>query len=55
MTKSWTTSAGSHKHPGMNELTIRTARRDHFVDITADVQRIVTETGVRDGICTVLS
>jgi secondary thiamine-phosphate synthase enzyme len=37
----------------MNELTIRTARRDQFLDITAEVQRVVAATGVRDGVCTV--
>ncbi len=37
----------------MKELIIRTARRDDFVDITGDVQRIVTEEGVKDGLCTV--
>ena len=37
----------------MNELAIRTARRDHFADITAEVQRSVTDTGIPDGLCTV--
>jgi len=37
----------------MKELIIRTACRDDFVDITGDVQRIVTEEGVKDGLCTV--
>jgi secondary thiamine-phosphate synthase enzyme len=37
----------------MKELTVRTARRDHFVDITAEVQQAVTDLGLKDGLCTV--
>jgi len=37
----------------MKEITVRTARRDHFVDITAEIQQAVTASGARDGLCTV--
>jgi secondary thiamine-phosphate synthase enzyme len=37
----------------MKEITVRTARRDHFVDITAEVQQAVADSGVKDGVCTV--
>jgi secondary thiamine-phosphate synthase enzyme len=37
----------------MKELTVRTVRRDHFVDITAEVQQAVTDLGLKDGLCTV--
>lgn len=37
----------------MNKLAIQTSRRTEFLDITGDVQRFVTESGIQDGICTV--
>jgi len=37
----------------MKELTVRTSRRDEFVDITAEVQQIVAASGIKDGVCTV--
>jgi len=35
------------------EFQVSTARREQFVDITAEVQRAVASSGVRDGICLV--
>lgn len=37
----------------MKELTIRTSRRDQFVNVTSEVQQAVTDSGVKDGVCTV--
>ena len=37
----------------MNELTVRTAEHAQFVEITDQVQRVVTDSGVTEGICTV--
>jgi secondary thiamine-phosphate synthase enzyme len=37
----------------MKELTVRTARRDQFVDITAEVQQAVADLGLKDGLATV--
>ncbi|HUI05440.1 MAG TPA: secondary thiamine-phosphate synthase enzyme YjbQ [Verrucomicrobiae bacterium] len=37
----------------MTELTVRTAQHSEFVEITDEVQRVVTESGVTEGICTV--
>lgn len=37
----------------MKELTFRTSQRDQFVNITAEVQKAVSELGVKDGVCTV--
>lgn len=37
----------------MKELIVCTARRDHFVDITDEVQQAVAASGIKDGICTV--
>jgi secondary thiamine-phosphate synthase enzyme len=37
----------------MKELTVKTSGRTEFVDITGDVQRAVTESGISDGICAV--
>ena len=34
----------------MTELTIRTARREQMLDITASVQQVVTESGISTGI-----
>ncbi len=39
----------------MKELTVRTSRRDEFVDITAEVQQIVAASGIKDGVCTVFA
>jgi secondary thiamine-phosphate synthase enzyme len=38
----------------MTEFTVRTQHRAQFIEITAEVQRIVTASGLRDGVCTVL-
>jgi secondary thiamine-phosphate synthase enzyme len=32
-------------------MTVKTARRTHLVDITRDVARAVSESGVRNGVC----
>lgn len=32
-------------------LQVKTARRTHLVNITAEVQRVVAESGVRNGLC----
>lgn len=37
----------------MKELIVHTGRRDELVDITDEVQRVVSESGVKDGVCTV--
>lgn len=35
------------------ELAVRTTRHTEFVEITGDVQRVVEESSVREGVCTV--
>ncbi len=35
----------------LHELTLRTRARTEIVDITADVQRIIARSGVREGLC----
>jgi len=35
------------------EMTVRTKKRNEFIDITGEVERIVEESGVNEGICTV--
>jgi len=37
----------------MQEISVPTHSRTEFVDITAEVQRVVSASGVDDGICTV--
>jgi secondary thiamine-phosphate synthase enzyme len=37
----------------VTEFTVRTSQHAQFVEITGEVQRVVTETGIQDGICTV--
>jgi secondary thiamine-phosphate synthase enzyme len=37
----------------MTELTVRTGQHTEFVDITAHVQRVVAESVVKQGVCTV--
>ena len=37
----------------MTELTVRTSQHAQFVEITGEVQRVVLESGVKDGVCTV--
>ena len=37
----------------MKTLSVRTARRTQFVDITRDVEQAVRDSGVRQGICLV--
>jgi secondary thiamine-phosphate synthase enzyme len=37
----------------MTEFTVHTQQPAQFVEITGEVQRVVTESGIRDGICTV--
>ena len=39
----------------MEQVSVRTRSRTEFVDITARVQRVVEESGVPDGICTVFA
>lgn len=35
----------------MTELSVRTSRREELVDITEQVQRVVAQSGVKDGVC----
>lgn len=35
------------------EIPVRTSQREQFVNITSEVQRVVTESGVQDGVCVV--
>jgi secondary thiamine-phosphate synthase enzyme len=37
----------------MRQFTIKTSRHTQFIEITAEVQRAVTESGVREGICVI--
>jgi secondary thiamine-phosphate synthase enzyme len=37
----------------VKEFTVRTSRHSEFVEITAQVQQAVNDSGVRDGVCTV--
>ena len=37
----------------MTELTVRTTQHSEFVEITGQVQRVVTDSGVKEGVCTV--
>jgi len=37
----------------MHELTIKTRDHCQFVNIDREVQRVVSESGVRDGVCTI--
>ncbi len=37
----------------MRAFTVKTTKHTQFVEITADVQRAVTESGFRDGVCVV--
>ena len=37
----------------MHRFTVRTRTRTEFVEITAEVRRVVQESGVRDGACVV--
>jgi secondary thiamine-phosphate synthase enzyme len=37
----------------MNTIEVRTTTRQEFVDLTADVERLVTAAGVQTGICVV--
>jgi len=37
------------------ELSVRTLRRTHWVDITREVERIIAESGIDAGICLVAS
>jgi secondary thiamine-phosphate synthase enzyme len=37
----------------MESLTIRTSKRDELIDITADVQSVVTKIKSKDGLCCV--
>ena len=38
----------------MKELTVKTGAHTHFVEITEAVQRAVTESGIKDGVCTIV-
>lgn len=35
----------------MTELSVRTNRREELVDITEQVQRVVAQSGVKEGVC----
>ena len=48
-----TESSTEVKRSMIQRLPVRTSSRVQFVDITADVQRIVRESGISEGICTV--
>ena len=37
----------------MQKLTVRTGSRTEMLDVTADVQRAVAQSGVRDGACVI--
>ena len=37
----------------MTELTVRTTQHAQFVEITDEIQRVVSESSVQDGVCTV--
>lgn len=37
----------------MTEFTVQTKQHTQFVEITGEVQRVVTEAGLKDGLCTV--
>jgi len=37
----------------MNIIEVRTRAREEFVDLTADVERIVAASGMREGVCLV--
>jgi secondary thiamine-phosphate synthase enzyme len=37
----------------LTELTVRTTQHAQFVEITGEIQRVVSESGVKEGICTV--
>jgi secondary thiamine-phosphate synthase enzyme len=39
----------------MNTITVKTRDRDDLADITRDVQRCVSESGIDDGICVVFT
>ena len=36
-------------------ITLKTHQRSHWVDVTPDVQQVVTESGIAHGICTIIS
>ncbi len=38
----------------MTEFTVKTAQHTEFVDITARLQKIVEESGIKEGVCTVV-
>ena len=37
----------------LHEFSVRTSRQNEWLNITAEVQRVVTASGVREGICVV--
>jgi len=37
----------------MQEFTVKTARRCQFLDVTAQVRKAVTQSGVKEGVCVV--
>jgi secondary thiamine-phosphate synthase enzyme len=37
------------------EISFRTRERTHWVDVTAEVERIIAESGIRTGVCLVAS
>ncbi|MHB1389658.1 MAG: secondary thiamine-phosphate synthase enzyme YjbQ [Thermoleophilia bacterium] len=38
---------------GLTEFLVSSTRRDEFIDITAEVQQAVTQSGAADGVCRV--
>jgi secondary thiamine-phosphate synthase enzyme len=37
----------------VTEISVRTSQHAQFVEITGEVERVVTESGINDGVCTV--
>lgn len=37
----------------MKELTIRTNEQSQFINITREVQQVILQSGIKDGVCTV--
>jgi thiamine phosphate synthase YjbQ (UPF0047 family) len=37
----------------MPEFTVNTSQHAQFVEITGQVQQVITESGVKEGVCTV--
>jgi len=37
----------------MTEFSVRTSQHAQFIEVTGEVQRVVDESGIKDGVCTV--